>query len=600
MSARFASRLPFGANLVAPDRAEFSLWAPGAGAVTLELENAAPLPMQRDAEGVFRCETACAANRRYRYRLQNGLAVPDPASRQQAESVDGYSVVVDPADYAWVHPQWPGRPWHESAIYELHPGCFGGCFGGSFTAVAERLTHLAALGVTTLELMPIADFHGRRNWGYDGVLPYAPARAYGTPQQLKALVDAAHGLGLCIILDVVYNHFGPAGNYLHAYAPQFFDAGRQSPWGDAIDFSRPQVREFFIANAIYWLTEYRFDGLRLDAVHAIGDSSFLEELAGRAHQAVEPGRQIHLILENEANQAELLEPRLNGGFDAQWNDDGHNVLHHLLTGERDSYYANYVAAPAAKLARCLAEGFAYQGEPCPSHNGRPRGNRSAHLPPHAFVLFLQNHDQVGNRAFGERLGALADPQALEAAITLQLLSPQIPLIFMGEEWAAEQPFLYFTDFHGELAEAVREGRRREFAAFAAFRDPRQRARIPDPNAPETFERSQLVLGEWNERQLARLQLYRRLLQLRRECIAPHLAAACSLGAQGLGEAAAVAQWRLGDGSRLWIGINLGRETVLTAPPPGNLLFESLAGCAGYAAAGQLLPNSCGVFLEPWQ
>jgi malto-oligosyltrehalose trehalohydrolase len=589
MSTRHAVELPFGASLLAPGETRFRLWAPAAGTVEVEFDSDPALPLRGAGDGFFEGHAGCGAGARYRYRIDGALSVPDPASRAQAEDVHGWSLVVDPLAYPWQHHRWQGRPWHESIVYEAHAGCFGGGFAG----LLERLPHLAALGVTALELMPIADFPGRRNWGYDGVLPYAPDTAYGSPGQLKRLIDAAHELGLCVYLDVVYNHFGPDGNYLHRYAPQFFDSARHSPWGAAIDFERPQVREFFIHNALYWLMEYRFDGLRLDAVHAIADSGFLDELAQRVRGTVEPGRHVHLILENERNDAQRLEQ----GYDAQWNDDLHNVVHVLLTGENEGYYANYREQPARLLARGLAEGFIYQGQGSPSHGGEPRGTHSGHLSPSSFVFFLQNHDQVGNRAFGERLVGLASPKALRAAATLQLLCPQVPLLFMGEEWGAAEPFLFFTDFHDALADAVREGRRREFAAFAAFAGAEQRAAIPDPNAVETCAASIPALNPEQPAQLEWLQFYRRLLQIRRETLLPALAAARSLGAAAHGAAAVTARWRLDDGSRLWIGLNLGREDVPVPPPAGGLLFESLPACCGAAAAGLLQAESCCAFLE---
>jgi maltooligosyltrehalose trehalohydrolase len=582
-------KLPFGAELLDSGQTRFSLWAPALQQAWLELEDSGPLPMQRDEDGVFSVTADCGAGSRYRYRVGDELSVPDPASRAQAGGVHGHSVVVDPHAYAWKHRDWNGRPWPGSVIYELHVGCYG----GSFAEVAKRLPHLKELGVSAVELMPIADFSGTRNWGYDGVLPYAPSAAYGTPDELKALIDTAHGLGLCIYLDVVYNHFGPDGNYLHSYAPQFFDERRTSSWGPAIDFKRPQVREFFIANALYWLMEYRFDGLRLDAVHAIGDSDFLDELASRVRAGAEPGRHVHLVLENEHNDA----TRLEAGYDAQWNDDGHNVLHVLLTGETESYYRNYAEVSAAKLARCLAEGFVYQGEPSPSHGGRPRGTPSSGLAPDRFVLFLQNHDQVGNRALGERLSLLAKPQALRAAIALQLLSPQTPLLFMGEEWGAEEPFLFFTDFHEELADAVREGRRKEFAAFPAFANPKQRAAIPDPNAESTFRRSCLPAAAKPGAQSEQLAYYRRLLKIRNETIGPALAGTRSLGAAAVGPAAVAASWQLGDGAVLWLGINLGGVAAKDDAPAGTLLFESLDGCGAAAAQGILQAHSCSAWLE---
>lgn len=588
MSA-YAHALPYGAELLDDGRARFRIWAPAQAQLYLELDGHEAQAMRRQPDGCFELETECRAGERYRYRLGDGSAVPDPASRAQAEDVHGYSLVVDPRAYAWQHPQWRGRPWTETVLYELHVGACGG-----FRGVTERLPALAALGVTVVELMPIHDFPGQRNWGYDGVLPYAPDSAYGSPAELKQLVDAAHGLGLSIVLDVVYNHFGPDGNYLHAYAPSFFREDRHTPWGAAIDFRRREVREYFIHNALYWLMEYRFDGLRLDAVHAIDEPDFLHELATRARAAVEPGRHVQLVLENERNAAAPLQQ----DYDAQWNDDAHNALHVLLTGEREGYYANYAERPAAMLARVLAEGFAYQGEPMPAHEGRPRGSRSAHLPPTAFVFFLQNHDQIGNRAFGERLITLADAQALRAAVALQLLCPQIPLLFMGEEWGSRTPFLFFTDHHGELAPKVTQGRRREFAKFAAFADPAQRERIPDPNDPLSFHHSVPDFSEMDCGEHAEwLDLYRRLLALRHAELVPRLAGTRSLGAQALAASGVHARWRLGDGATLTIAANFGGDALpLDEAPAGAPLFETAAGVAADARTGLLAARSASVFL----
>ncbi|MBJ7265030.1 MAG: malto-oligosyltrehalose trehalohydrolase, partial [Burkholderiaceae bacterium] len=315
-------------------------------------------------------------------------------------------------------------PWHETVIYEIHPGIAGG-----YAGIEARLPALAQLGITAIELMPIADFPGARNWGYDGVLPYAPDTAYGTPDELRHLIDTAHGLDMMVFLDVVYNHFGPDGNYLNAYAADFFDPKKQTPWGPAIDFSQSAVRRYFAENALYWLSEYRFDGLRLDAVHAISDPGWLPEMAAYVRANVAPDRHVHLVLENEDNIAS----HLTRGFDAQWNDDAHHVLHYLLTGETRAYYADFSKHASQRLARSLSEGFVYQGDPSSLRGGALRGESSAHLPPSAFVLFLQNHDQVGNRAFGERLLKLVAnrPDALRAAVALQLLAPHIPLLFMG-------------------------------------------------------------------------------------------------------------------------------------------------------------------------
>jgi malto-oligosyltrehalose trehalohydrolase len=475
-----AWRLPFGANLVGPGRTRFKIWAPAQEQMAIQIDGLAQLPLERGAGGWFEGEGDCGAGARYRYVLHDGTAVPDPASRAQDNDVHGSSIVVDPNAYQWRETNWTGRPWHEAIFYELHAGVFGG-----FKGVVAELPRLAALGVTAVELMPIAEFPGARNWGYDGVLPFAPESSYGSPVDLKALVDAAHANGLMIFLDVVYNHFGPDGNYLGLYAPQMFRDDVTTPWGPAMDFRRREVRRFFTENALYWLLEYRFDGLRFDAVHAITEQDWLEEMAAEVRQKIQPGRHVHLVLENDLNASS----HLVRNFDAQWNDDGHHVLHVLLTGEKEGYYEDYKTDPAKRLARCLKEGFIYQGEPSLHRGGRSRGTPSKDLPPTAFVLFLQNHDQIGNRAFGERLTLLADARALEAATALLLLCPQIPLLFMGEEFGSVSPFFFFTDHNQELAKAVREGRRKEFAAFSQFSDPNILSQLSDPNAFETFARS---------------------------------------------------------------------------------------------------------------
>ncbi len=586
---RFAQATSWGATLLEAGRSRFRLWAPDAPQVQLEIPGAAPQPMQRGADGWHELDTTAPAGTRYRFRVSPDLSVPDPASRQQDGDVHDASIVVDPRAFSWQHAGWQGRPWHEVVLYELHAGTMGG-----FAGVQQALPRLRQLGVTAIELMPIADFPGARNWGYDGVLPYAPDASYGTPHDLKRLVDAAHGQGLMVFLDVVYNHFGPDGAYLHAYAKPFFNEGVHTPWGAAIDFRQPAVRSFFEENALYWLQEYRFDGLRFDAVHAIAEDSWLDALAARIRREV-PDRHVHLVLENEHNAAHHLRGAADAaGFDAQWNDDGHNTLHPLLTGEREGYYGAFAEDGATKLARVLAEGFLFQGE---DHGGRSRGEPSSHLPPTAFVLFLQNHDQTGNRAFGERLAALAAPQSLAAATALLLLCPQIPMLFMGEEWGATAPFLFFTDHHGDLAGLVREGRRKEFAKFAAFTDPAMRERIPDPNAAETFARSIADPAEASQPGHAEvLALHRQLLALRHQHIVPRLPGTRSLGAQPLDKAAVVARWRLGDGAVLTIACNLGDQPAACSAT-GPLLFETVAGASNQLATGRLPPRCSIALLE---
>jgi maltooligosyltrehalose trehalohydrolase len=579
--SRFHRPLAFGAELMGPERARFRLWAPACERIALEIEGRPPAPMIQLPDGWFELEADCSPGDRYRYRVRPDLAVADPAARAQAGDVHGPSLVVDPGAYEWRLADWRGRPWEEAVVYELHAGLLGG-----FAGVADRLEGLRDLGVTAVELMPVADFPGVRNWGYDGVLPYAPDRAYGTPDQLKALVDRAHELGLMILLDVVYNHFGPDGNYLTAYAPGFFRRDRHTPWGGAIDFRKAPVRTFFIENALYWLMEYRFDGLRFDAVHAIDHPGFIDEMAAEVRRAVEPGRHVCLVLENETNDASHLQH----GFDAQWNDDIHHVLHVMLTGEHHGYYRDYVEAPSGKLARALATGFVYQGETSPLR-GRSRGSPSGALPVTAFVDFLQNHDQIGNRAFGQRLAALADPKALRAAVGLLLLSPHIPMLFMGEEEGSQTPFYYFTDHGPRLAKAVREGRRREFAHFPEFADAGQLKLIPDPNAPSTFEASRPAPGPDAEAWRA---LYRELLGIRQRRIVPVLKGAAAVGARPIADKAVLAQWRLGDRSRLSLALNLGEAPAALELVPGELLCA--IGCE--APADALPPSAFAAWLEP--
>ncbi|PCD03494.1 malto-oligosyltrehalose trehalohydrolase [Sphingomonas spermidinifaciens] len=537
----------------------FAIWAPGVEALTLEIEGGDPLPMTPEMEGWFTADTDTGPGTKYRYGLPGGTAVPDPASRAQAGDVHGWSVVTDSAAYEWRQADWRGRPWTEAVIQEVHVGVLGG-----YAGVAGRLDEIASTGFTAIELMPLAATGGLRNWGYDGVLPYAPNAAYGSPDELKALIDAAHQRGLMVFLDVVYNHFGPDGNYLPTYAPQFFKADVHTPWGGAIDFAREPVARFFIDNALYWLGEFGFDGLRLDAVHAIGDNDFLDQLAGEVRAAF-PDRHVHLVLENEDNDPD----RLAGRYDAQWNDDFHNVLHVLLTGETHGYYRDFAEDPAEKLARCLAEGFIYQGQGSPNQKGKPRGSPSGHLSPIRFVSFLQNHDQIGNRALGERLTRLTDKARLRAATALLILCPQVPLTFMGDDLGSEAPFLFFTDFHDELADAVRDGRRAEFAGHPGFGDEAAREAIPDPNARSTFEASDPIPGpdaaEWHA-------LYRELLTIRRERIVPLLGDTAAIGAEVIGDRAVRARWRLGE-AVLTLAINLS-DTAVAVSGESELLFAT--------------------------
>lgn len=600
--------MPFGAQVLDNGSVRFRLWAPGARLVELALDTPSgevcrTLAGPRD--GWYEIVTDAAhVGSRYRFRIDANLCVPDPASRHQPEDVHGVSEVVDPRAYAWQDRGWRGRLWEEAVLYELHVGSFSP--EGTFDGVRRRLDYLADLGVTAIELMPVADFPGTRNWGYDGVLPFAPDSRYGRPEDLKRLVDAAHARGLMMFLDVVYNHFGPEGNYLHVYAKKFFTDRHHTPWGAAINFDGADsrvVRDFFIHNALYWLEEYHLDGLRLDAVHAIIDDSrpdILEELAETVHTQIGADRHVHLVLENEHNQSRYLQRDTEGRarhYVAQWNDDIHHVWHVLVTGEHGGYYADYADKPLVQLGRCLTEGFAYQNDPSAYRGGARRGEVSRGLPPTAFVSFLQNHDQIGNRAFGERLTQLAAPEALRAMTAILLLAPQPPLLFMGEEWGARQPFPFFCDFGPDLAAAVTAGRRKEFARFPQFSDPAARERIPDPNAEATFASAVL---DWQAKDTKAhapwLQLYRDLLALRRRLITPRLAGMPgeAAGFEQLSAHVLRIDWTLNDGSRLSLHANLGSDSAEAALPGGTPLFASNA-----VPAGGKLPGWTVVwFLEP--
>ena len=567
--------MPFGAELTRHDGVRFRLYAPSAANVDLALDHASPEPLRRSGDGFFeRIDSRARVGSRYAF-VVDGLRVPDPASRFNPDGPHGRSVVVDPAAFPWPYDEWRGRAWHEHVFYEIHVGTFTP--EGTYAAAAEKLPFLVDLGITAIELMPLAQAPGARNWGYDGVLLYAPAHAYGTPADLKALVARAHALGIAVYLDVVYNHFGPEGNYLHAYAREFYTDLHDTPWGAAIDVKeRAHVRAFFIENALYWLEEFHFDGLRLDAVHAIADGedrAFLRELAATVHDRA--SRPVHLIIENEDNESALLE----AGFRAQWNDDAHHAAHVAVTAERDGYYADYAQATTALLGRTLTKGFGYQGEPSGVRGGKRRGHFSEHLAHASFVNFHQNHDQIGNRPHGERITALAPDYAVRAVVATLLLAPPVPLLFMGEEWGASTPFLFFCDFAPDLARAITAGRRSEFGALAKNASPEMSEVIPDPNAPETFVRSTL---RWNERTTsphdAWLAYYRNLLHIRAAEIAPRSARACGVDADyaAIGESGLRATWRLDDGSALVLETNLGdtARDGFSENPKGYVVFST--------------------------
>jgi maltooligosyltrehalose trehalohydrolase len=584
---KHSHRMPFGAEVTEDGKVRFRLWAPNAKRVEVCVEDGSRrcVPLMGTDDGWFEVITGeAAAGTLYRFQINGRSKVPDPASRFQPQDVLGPSAVIDSRQFEWEDDHWRGRAWDEAVIYELHVGTFTA--EGTFEGIEKKLDYLCELGVTAIELMPVSDFPGMRNWGYDGVLPFAPDSSYGKPDDLKRLVQAAHGKGLMIFLDVVYNHFGPEGNFLREYAPEFFTGRHQTPWGDAINFDGAGsrvVRDFFIHNALYWLEEYRFDGLRLDAVHAIADESKLDiltELAEVVREKFGGRRLVHLLLENGDNEARYLwrdsenQVKL---YDAQWNDDIHHALHVATTGETDGYYADFANEPIRLLGRCLTEGFAFQAEFSDFH-GATRGEPYRELPLSAFISFLQNHDQVGNRAFGERILKIVKPRVVKAAMEILLLAPSPALLFMGEEFGATTPFFFFCDFKGDLAAAVTEGRRNEFAQFRKFSSAETRDQIPDPNAEETFLRSKLDWGsaespehgEW-------LGFYRNLLSIRRQKIVPLMKKPGHCRSQFVVEDHNLAvDWEFGDGSLLELRANLGAQPGLAKAIRGERFYASPA------------------------
>jgi maltooligosyltrehalose trehalohydrolase len=562
----------FGPRLT-KDSVQFRLWAPVAKRVDLVLD--APHAMQRGENGWYSLDMpGIGAGARYKFRIDGEIDVPDPASHFQPDDVFGPSEVIDHDRFAWQAKDWRGRPWHETVLIETHVGAFSR--EGTFRSMIEKLDHLAETGITALELMPLADFAGRRGWGYDGVLWYAPDSAYGGPEDLKTLIDEAHLRGLMVFLDVVYNHFGPEGNFLGRYAPAFF-TDADTPWGSAIDYGVAEVRAFAIENALAWLDDYRFDGLRLDAANHVvtppGHVSVLHNLSVAVGQLAEQsGRHIHLVLENGDNVAGLLDaadvPR--GKYRAQWNDDYHHAFHVALTGEAKGYYGDFQRAPRGNIARALASGFVYQGEFASFWN-KQRGEPSGQLPPTCFVNFLQNHDQIGNRALGDRLDSIAAAAAIEAALAVTLLAPTIPMLFMGEEWGATTPFPFFCDFQGGLADAVREGRRREYGwAYERYGD-----EVPDPLDAATFQSAKL---DWDARDggqsTKRLALVRDLLTARRKHIVSRLAGAAFGEARADNNGLLTASWQMSDGARLRLLANLSAADIVNeaSAPKGTAIW----------------------------
>ena len=500
------------------DGVHFRVWAPTVESVTLVLDGdelPAPVALDPQDHGYFEATVdGLQPGTRYRFRIDGDGPFPDPASRFQPEGVHGPSMVVDPAGFEWQDTTWTPPTRDELIFYELHIGTFSPT--GTYAGVQERLAYLKQLGVTAIELMPVADFPGQRNWGYDPAALYAPSRAYGTPYGLRALVDAAHRVGLAVFLDVIYNHLGPDGAYVAAYAPMFTDK-HQTPWGAAInldDTHSDGVRHFFIDNAIHWLREYHFDGLRLDATHALKDDSethFLAELRDRVDAEVDGPRR-YLIAEDPRNISTFVQPRAEGGYgmDGVWTDDLHHQIRHMTAGDTHQYYASFAGHRAPELATTIRDGWFYQGQPDPT-SGEPFGTDPSRVDYDQCVVCIQNHDQVGNRPHGNRLTDDISMGVYRAASALLLFAPETPLLFMGQEWAASTPFLFFTDHHDALGEQVRAGRASEFEQISAS------GSIPDPQAQDTFAQSKL---QWDERKrnahARTLALYRDLLALRHD------------------------------------------------------------------------------------
>ncbi len=531
------TRPRWGAHPTGEGEWRIATWAPSAERLELILDGSAR-DMERDAGGWHTATVSAPAGTTYAFR-RGGKTHPDPASRQQEGDVFSASILVDPADLP-MRRDWPGRAWETAAILELHVGTF--TREGTLDAARERLHALADMGITAVELMPLGQFAGDRGWGYDVVLPDAIHPAYGTPEAMARFIQTAHDVGLMVLIDAVYNHFGPEGAVLSELCPDFFDTERQTPWGAAIDFDRDEVVDYFLDNATMWLRDYGIDGLRLDAVHQIGaheDSTFLHRLAEHV-AALDLGRPVHLVAEDERNLTGYISG--DTALRAQWNDDYHHAVHCLLTGESHSYYAPFSVDPFGDLVTALRDGQVDQGQERP-RTDEIRGEPSGHLSPVRFVNANQTHDQVGNRALGERLIALAGPERMRAMHALLLLSPFVPMLFMGEEVGARAPFQFFTDFDGDLADAVRGGRRSEFPEFAS-----QETEIPDPNARATFRASRPYANRaedaasWEE-------LTRHCLSLRRDHVVPRLRSGWTgTEVERLSGRSLWAEWRFEDGT----------------------------------------------------
>ena len=589
-----SKELTFGPSFLSDNSVKFKLWAPDVENVKLCLKKGLEVKefeMQKDEDGFYtKIFEGISEGDLYCYRINDELNVPDPVSRCQEDDVHGFSKLSKPSGFNWENDiNWKGKDWNESIIYELHVGTF--TKEGTFKAIEEKLDYLISLGITAIELMPVADFPGNRNWGYDGVLIYAPDRSYGTPQELKSLIRKAHEKGLMVFLDVVYNHFGPDGNYLYVYAKsKFFNPEIKTPWGEAINFENEYVRKFFIENAVYWLKEYHFDGLRFDAIHEFYDNTspdFLEEMISTIKKEINPERQIHLVLEDDKNRARYLKD-----YTAQWNDDFHHCIHILSTGEKNGYYEDYTEektskSPILHIIKTLTEGYAYQGE-YSFYRNELRGEKSSHLPLTKFVNFIQNHDQVGNRALGERISILSDTKLIKASVCLYLLAPSIPLLFMGEEFNSENPFYFFCDLNQELSNSIREGRIKEFSRFPEFSDKKTLEQIPDPTAESTFLKSKLSWEELNKQKHQEiLNFYKLLIAIRKQNVVPLINKINSRETKVLTNQAFCVTW-ITDNSRLILFANFGN---LPVGLDSDIKEENIIAISNPEAKNEILSNN---------
>jgi malto-oligosyltrehalose trehalohydrolase len=581
---RRAFRKSWGAEYIAAGEVRFRLWAPSLEKLTLRLEDE-DLPMVPAADGWYELTARnVAPGTAYAFRLPDGLLVPDPAGRALKADVHGPSIVVDPTSYRWRNTRWKGRPWSEAVIYELHVGTF--TEGGTFAAAADKLEDLAAIGITMVEIMPVAAFGGERGWGYDGVLFYTPHPAYGSPNDMKAFVDRAHELGLMVMLDVVYNHFGIDGNYLSVYAPEVMHP-EGTPWGPTIDFSQKASRAFVIENALYWLEEFNLDGLRLDAADQIQDESsslhVLEELAGVVRKTL-TGRHVHLVLEDARSITRFHERDEDNGvrlYDGVWNDGYHHLIHAWATGEHGGHYRPFAKDVWPRIGKTMATGFALQGETVEGEGDTIFGEPSDHLPPVTFVNFLQNHDQVGNRAGGDRLWTQIDPALRERLLAMLMLSPQIPLVFMGDEFASRSQFFFFSDYPPEMQDSTSEDRLKQAQDFGAG-DAVTADDLTDPNDPETFRISKMDWEEGKTQRARDARLgFKALVDKRREFLVPLLR---NVGG-GVGEVLLAADgilaidWQLGE-SRWQFRANFTDRRMPVPPVQGTTVHAVPEGVEG--------------------